>query len=83
MNKSNMKKHISGKMRIWIVVSICWVIFMSISFSPWTGTPIVRDNFAEWLLLTCPVWIGWGIWWIRKGFSTDKEKNNQEDNLGN
>lgn len=83
MNKNNMKKHIPGKIRILIIVSICWIIFMGISIYQYHETIIVSDNFTDWLLSTCPVWIGWGIWWIRKGFSTDKEKNNQEDNLGN
>jgi len=83
VNKTNMKKHISGKTRIWIVVSICWIIFMRILIYQYRETIIVRDNLTDWLLSTCPVWVGWGIWWMRKGFSKDKGNNNQEDNLEN
>lgn len=83
MNKNNIKKHFSGKMRIWIAVSICWVIFMRILIYYHHETIIVRKDITDWLLSTSPVWVGWGIWWIRKGFSKDKEKNNQGDNLNN
>ena len=83
MNNINKKKHISGKMRVWIIVSICWAIFMHISIYQYRGTAFVRNNLTDLLLSTCPVWLGWSIWWIRKGFSKDKGHNNQEDKLDN
>ena len=75
-----MKKHISGKIRIWIAVSIGWVIFMRISIYQYHETIVVRNDFTDWLLSTSPVWLGWIIWWIRKGFAKDEENKNQGDN---
>jgi len=77
-NKS--KKHVSGKMRIWIAVSIFWALFMRILIYSYHETIFVREDIADWLISTYPVWVGWGIWWIRKGFSKDKEKNSHKDN---
>jgi hypothetical protein len=68
-----MKKHISGKIRIWISLSIVWVIFMRISIYQYSETILVRNDFTDWLLSTSPVWLGWIIWWIREGFAKDKE----------
>lgn len=72
-------KHGSGKMRVWIVLSILWVVFMYIFIYEYREIIIVRNNFTDLFLSTSPVWIGWAIWWIRKGSAKDDETNDKSD----
>ena len=74
----------TGIIRILIAVSILWVIFTRIAIYQYGETITVKNNLTDWLLSTSPVWVGWGIRWIRKGFDKDKakEKKNQSDNHG-
>ena len=59
---------ISKIMRIWIVVSIVWIVGWAIYSK---GRSITFDYPGDWTLITLiiygPLIAGWATWWISKG----------------
>lgn len=62
----------SGKVRLGVFVSVLWMLLvfvLAMSSAEVNGTP----GFVTTLLvLGSPVWLGWGIAWVRSGFRHDR-----------
>ena len=78
-------RRLSGKMRLAIFISIVWLMIFIVrhyllNHNPplyLVGKPKIV-NFEETLFFGAfPIFIFWGIWWVRQGFKSNKEEKNK------
>ena len=95
MNFLSKLRQLSGKMRIAIIASILWLLFVGLSLATYeysfgpseSGVRSLRRYYGhgEFHLYDFMLWgvlplvIIWGIWWIREGFRKKPEKEKDID----
>ena len=68
-----------GLLRVGIVLSVLWLIFMSLNLQLWKGGYYFREHTENFIIEgIVPLVIFWGLAWIIFGFWN--KNNNTEDN---
>lgn len=62
----------SGKTRLGIFLSIIWLLIsavLALSSAQVNGMP---GFVVTMLIVAAPVWLGWGLVWVKAGFARDR-----------